>query len=73
MNNEISRLVGARLEALRKEHGVTLASAAVMAGVCVRTYRKFERGEGIICVDHVLPLLRYYKMTMDQLLEGLLP
>ena len=54
-----------RMKELRKEHKLTQADAAKLAGVSTNHYGKYERGETDIPVMVLVELCAYYKVSLD--------
>ncbi|MEV5200618.1 helix-turn-helix domain-containing protein [Streptomyces sp. NPDC053720] len=59
--------VGARLRALRRERGMTLADLAEVTAVSESTLSRLESGQRRPALDLLLPLARLYNMPLDDL------
>ncbi|MEU2672836.1 helix-turn-helix domain-containing protein [Streptomyces sp. NPDC007164] len=59
--------VGARLRALRRERGMTLADLAAVTGVSESTLSRLESGQRRPALDLLLPLARLYNVPLDDL------
>ena len=60
-------LVGARLRALRRERGLTLADLAATTGVSESTLSRLESGQRRATLELLLPLARTYDVPLDDL------
>ena len=52
---------------MRIGHGLSQQAAADIAGIALRTYQYYERGEREPTVSTLIALANYYKMTLDEL------
>lgn len=60
-------LVGARLRALRRERGLTLADLAATTGISESTLSRLESGQRRATLELLLPLARTYDVPLDDL------
>jgi len=70
MSDELDRAlasVGPRLRALRRQHGTTLADLSAQTGISVSTLSRLESGERRPTLELLLPLVRAYALTLDEL------
>lgn len=59
--------VGARLRALRRDRGITLAALAATTGVSESTLSRLEGGQRRATLELLLPLARVYDVPLDDL------
>jgi transcriptional regulator with XRE-family HTH domain len=59
--------VGARLRALREEHGTTLGELAGSTGISVSTLSRLERGQRRPTLELLLPIARAHQVPLDDL------
>ncbi|MDO3646302.1 helix-turn-helix domain-containing protein [Nocardia mangyaensis] len=64
---ELLDVVGARLRALRRDRGITLADLAVRTGVSESTLSRLESGQRRATLELLLPLSRTYDVPLDDL------
>ncbi|WP_063008431.1 helix-turn-helix domain-containing protein [Nocardia kruczakiae] len=65
--DEVLGAVGARLRALRRERGITLADLAASTGVSESTLSRLESGQRRATLELLLPLSRTYNVPLDDL------
>ncbi|GAB3713971.1 helix-turn-helix domain-containing protein [Nocardiopsis oceani] len=64
---DVLDVVGARLRALRRDRGITLADLAVTTGVSESTLSRLESGQRRATLELLLPLARTYGVPLDDL------
>lgn len=62
--------VGARLKNLRLRRDVTLATLAAASGISTSTLSRLEAGLRRPTLEQLLPLARYYGVTLDSLVDA---
>jgi transcriptional regulator with XRE-family HTH domain len=63
-------MLGARLRAIRKQQGYTLADVGSKTGLSVSFLSDIERGRTRPSLDTLEKLATYYQLTINDLLEG---
>jgi transcriptional regulator with XRE-family HTH domain len=63
-------MLGARLRAIRKQRGNTLADVGTQTGLSVSFLSDIERGRTRPSLDTLEKLATYYQCTINDLLEG---
>ncbi|MFF1272511.1 helix-turn-helix domain-containing protein [Streptomyces marokkonensis] len=66
-DDEVLGAVGARLRALRRERGITLADLSATTGVSESTLSRLESGQRRATLELLLPLARTYDVPLDDL------
>ncbi|MFE4056426.1 XRE family transcriptional regulator [Streptomyces sp. NPDC059096] len=66
-DDDVLDAVGARLRALRRERGITLAELASTTGVSESTLSRLESGQRRPSLELLLPLARIYDVPLDDL------
>lgn len=56
-----------RLQELKKSHGVMQKDVAIAIGVPLRTYQRYEYGEGEPQLSTLVKLADFYGVTLDYL------
>ena len=67
MSDDVLAGVGARLRALRKQRGATLAELATSTGISVSTLSRLESGGRRPTLELLLPLARAHHVALDEL------
>jgi transcriptional regulator with XRE-family HTH domain len=67
---ERSEMLGARLRAIRKQQGDTLADVGAQTGLSVSFLSDIERGRTRPSLDTLEKLATYYQLSINDLLEG---
>ena len=62
--------VGARLRALRRQRGTTLAALAAATGLSTSTLSRLESGQRRPSLEQLLPLARAHGVTLDELVDA---
>ncbi|MBR7742314.1 helix-turn-helix domain-containing protein [Phycicoccus sp. BSK3Z-2] len=62
--------VGHRLRDLRTRRRLTLAEVARDSGVSVSTLSRLESGKRGATLEHLVPLARVYRVTLDELVDA---
>ncbi|MEU4807143.1 XRE family transcriptional regulator [Actinosynnema sp. NPDC023587] len=65
--DDVLDAVGARLRALRRDRGITLADLAATTGVSESTLSRLESGHRRATLELLLPLARTYDVPLDEL------
>jgi len=63
-------MLGARLRAIRKKQGDTLADVGAQTGLSVSFLSDIERGRTQPSLDTLEKLATYYRLTINDLLDG---
>ncbi|MFJ8602530.1 helix-turn-helix domain-containing protein [Streptomyces shenzhenensis] len=66
-DDDVLDAVGARLRALRRDRGITLADLASTTGVSESTLSRLESGQRRPSLELLLPLARIYDVPLDDL------
>ncbi|MFE3144556.1 helix-turn-helix domain-containing protein [Streptomyces scopuliridis] len=66
-DDDVLDAVGARLRALRRDRGITLADLAATTGVSESTLSRLESGQRRPSLELLLPLARIYDVPLDDL------
>lgn len=66
-SREFSRMLGARLRALRKSRGLLQVQCGELLGVDRTAVTYYERGRNLISVYNLVILAKFYEISLDVL------